>query len=263
MDLPKFVNAWFLADSTDYKYPELPQVPGETLFVLPNQLPEFVENSLPSIKVPFILITTLSDATIPYDIRKESIKLERNPYLIRWYAMNCVEETKKLKHLPVGLDYANRRDWQVIENVIHQLTSNKTPKLPKIYGNFHFMLATRYGKDREEAIRDIPKHLIDYQELRLSQEDTYKRMSSYKFIASPFGNGFDCHRTWEALVLGCIPIVRSSGLDPMFKGLPVLIVNSWKEITEELLDSFQPDTSAMEKLTLSYWIAQIRKAPHV
>ena len=40
-------------------------------------------------------------------------------------------------------------------------------------------------------------------------------MIKYTFILSPAGIGLDCHRTWEALCLGCIPIVCI----PEFKNL--------------------------------------------
>jgi hypothetical protein len=76
-------------------------------------------------------------------------------------------------------------------------------------------------------------------------------------VASPRGNGEDCHRTWEALVLGCIPIVKSSPLDPLYDDLPVLIVKDWKDITEDMLKNtielFSKQDFKMEKLTLDYW----------
>lgn len=38
-------------------------------------------------------------------------------------------------------------------------------------------------------------------------------MSNYAFVASPFGHGFECIRTIEALCLGCIVIMKKSFLD--------------------------------------------------
>jgi hypothetical protein len=78
-------------------------------------------------------------------------------------------------------------------------------------------------------------------------------MINYKYVLSPHGNGLDCHRTWEALILGCIPIMKTSALDPMFDGLPVLIVKNWSDVTQELLDTFVPQTN-LEKLHTSYWL---------
>jgi hypothetical protein len=71
----------------------------------------------------------------------------------------------------------------------------------------------------------------------------------------------DCHRTWEALALGCIPIVRSSGMNALFDELPVLIVNKWSEVTRELLDNtiekFKERTFNYDKLKLQYWVDKI------
>ncbi len=59
---------------------------------------------------------------------------------------------------------------------------------------------------------------------RLPQEQLWREYSSAAFGISPPGRGVDCHRTWEMLYFGMIPIVLSSSLDPMFQGLPVVIV---------------------------------------
>ena len=82
------------------------------------------------------------------------------------------------------------------------------------------------------------------------------------FVLSPHGNGLDCHRTWEALCLGCIPIVKTSPLDSMYNELPVLIVNDWNDITIELLqktvDEYKGREFRYEKLTLKYWMDMIK-----
>lgn len=49
------------------------------------------------------------------------------------------------------------------------------------------------------------------------------------FVPAPAGNGLDCHRTWEALYLGCIPVVLRKeycGDD----NWPVMVVDSWNEL---------------------------------
>ena len=40
------------------------------------------------------------------------------------------------------------------------------------------------------------------------------------------GNGEDCHRTWEAVLLGSIPIVRPSGIGNLYKDAPILILGN-------------------------------------
>jgi hypothetical protein len=84
-------------------------------------------------------------------------------------------------------------------------------------------------------------------------------MVKYKFVLSPPGNGIDCHRTYEAIALGCIPIVKSSPLDPLYEGLPVIIVQDWSEVTRELLEKEYPYNMDIysEKMYLQYWIDKI------
>lgn len=61
--------------------------------------------------------------------------------------------------------------------------------------------------------------------------------SSY-FTVSPDGNGKDCHKTWEALYMGSIPIVTDSYFARKFKeyGIPLLIINDWSEYKTLQLD---------------------------
>ena len=49
------------------------------------------------------------------------------------------------------------------------------------------------------------------------------------------GFGIYTHRFYESVWLGCTPIVISSGLDDLYKKFGALIVDSWDEVTEELL----------------------------
>ena len=63
----------------------------------------------------------------------------------------------------------------------------------------------------------------------------YREMRRFRFLVSPHGAGLDSYRTWEALLAGIIPIVKSSPLDPLYRSLPVLVVRRWEEVTEELL----------------------------
>jgi len=93
------------------------------------------------------------------------------------------------------------------------------------------------------------------------REVAWRTQANCAFVAAPHGGGLDCHRTWEALIIGCVPIVRRSMLDPMYSGLPVLIVDDWSQVTSERLKAVHaspPDRASMEKVTLAYWTGLIR-----
>jgi hypothetical protein len=87
-----------------------------------------------------------------------------------------------------------------------------------------------------KAVEKIVKDVIFYEPSHLKRYDSWKKQSEYAFVVSPHGNGLDCHRTWEALCLGCIVIVKTSPIDSLYEDLPVLIVKDWSEINQSLLN---------------------------
>ena len=91
--------------------------------------------------------------------------------------------------------------------------------------------------------------------------ETWKLQSQYQFVLSPHGAGLDCHRTWEALLLGCIPIVKKAKLNDLFVDLPVITVEDWSEINSAFLKKIAEEIALkninQEKLFMRYWKAQI------
>lgn len=83
------------------------------------------------------------------------------------------------------------------------------------------------------------------------------------YVASPRGNGLDCHRFWEGLYLGVTPIVERSPLDSLYEQAEnVLFVDSFADVTyEKLMDElprFQKIVEArgnnpLKVLTRAYW----------
>ena len=77
---------------------------------------------------------------------------------------------------------------------------------------------------------------VNFTDTLLQMNHHYDILASSHFVLSPRGNGLDCFRTWEALALGTIPMVKKSGpFDAMYEGLPVLLVSRWEDVTLELL----------------------------
>jgi len=71
-----------------------------------------------------------------------------------------------------------------------------------------------------------------------SSKEYFTSLPEYKFVISPEGNGVDCHRHYEALIAGCIPILEDNPLViEKYKGLPILYTKDYSEITEEYLIS--------------------------
>lgn len=247
------------------------------IYICSSALPHFCNIMLPHIKSNFILVSGDCDLTMPNDVFNEKqVELFLNhPLLIHWFCQNMVMKHDKITCIPIGLDYhtmTTRKIWGNItsprdqEHILNSIKSKCAPfsqRTVKCYANFHFTLKTRYAGDRMNALTEVPKELVFYQPKPVNRMDTWKKQMEYAFVISPHGGGYDCHRTWEALVLGCIPIVKTSKIDILYDDLPVLIVNDWKDVNVELLENTIAKFSNMEfryeRLTLSYWMQKIRQ----
>lgn len=110
----------------------------------------------------------------------------------------------------------------------------------------------------------------------------WKGLLDHKFIISPEGNGIDCHRHYEALMAGCIPIVEDNPLiRDKYKGCPVVYTKNYMDISEtklnklydEMLDqtydfsclflsTYTEDQQRKIKEAGNYWLKKLTKTPH-
>jgi hypothetical protein len=148
---------------------------------------------------------------------------------------------------------------------------NNVNKVIRVSNNVNIVDTVTYTNyERLEALFTIPRDLVYIQETPLNRYDTWGAYTQHVFVASPRGNGLDTIRTWEALMLGCIVIVRRipghrvSLLEELYRDLPVVIIDHWFSITRDFLDQILSEyaqrTFRYEKLGMSYWIDQIEAA---
>jgi len=250
-----------------------------TIYVCITAIPFFINNVFDKIPVKFILVTGDNDETCPYDIlNKETfINFVESDKIIHWFSQNCMSHVhKKLTQIPIGLDYhtmanadhawgkkLSSKDQELCLKNIKKSSKPFYERKVKAYSNFHFFMETKFGYDRKDAFKSIDKRLVYYEECKVERAVSWQKQSEYAFVISPHGNGLDCHRTWEALCLGCIPIVKTSILDPLYEELPVLIVKDWSQLNENILNEtinlFKNKTFNYEKLTLTYWMNKINE----
>ena len=255
---------------------------GMSIYVCSDLLKFFVLQILPKINNKFVLVTGDSDMCIPKVAltNSESATLINSPYLLKWFAQNTqIQRHEKIIQLPIGLDYHTisndpncNYNWKTDgegrlpkdqEGILINLRQQMKPfydRNPLIYVNFT-PTNDRFGQ-RKNAFDQIPNALLFINQSFTKRTQNWNNITQYTFVLSPFGNGMDCHRTWEALCLGAIPIVKAANFQKMFEDLPVLIVNDWFEITRELLDKtiedFKSREFKYEKLTLQCWVKLIK-----
>lgn len=246
------------------------------IYICSSALIQFSKIMLPQINFKFVLLSGDCDEDIPNEIfrtKKEFNLFVNNNNLIHWYCQNWVGNHEKVTLMPIGMDYhtmqsktifwgpkTNAKDQELLLMKIRNKMNPFWEREVKCYSNFHFTTNTKHGYDRIDAIKNIKEDLIYYEPKKIIRFASWNKQTNYAFVISPHGGGYDCHRTWEALLLGCIVIVKSSKLDKLYDNLPVLIVNNWSDITVELLNNtiktFRNKTFNYDKLTLQYWIDQ-------
>jgi hypothetical protein len=196
------------------------------IFVESSLLIEFFKNIHSKIENKYILISHNGDE----NIGKEYLKYIDDK-LHLWFAQNCTIEHNKIIPIPIGLENYYHYNHGRIEN-FHKLINTNKRKIEKIlYG---FSIKTN-PKERMKALSILEKS--NYTEKITKNYNSYdylKNMQKYIAIASPAGNGLDCHRTWESLYLGTMPIVNNSAMTRYFKsiGLPLYIIDEYSELSE-------------------------------
>ncbi len=246
---------------------------NESVYICADALEDFAANILPRLKTEIVLVSGDADKTIQLSDAYAQTIIESSK-VRRWFAQNLVDSHPKLVQMPIGLDYHTLSSnaghfWGAQQSPLEQeaaimslqkLAKPIQERFPRIYGNFHFEITRG---DRHEAYNEITSDLIEYQAEKSDRQTTHTNQMKYAFVASPFGVGLDCHRTWEALALGCIPIIKRSGLARLFEDMPVLVIDNWKDITRELLQSTiqrfadQQPFWKHPKMRLDYWMQQI------
>lgn len=174
--------------------------------------------------------------------------MEKKPNNInKWFSTNVVYQSDDLVGIPLGVsnDYTKNYD---LENFI-----GGNPKREDLLF-VNFRINTNF-KERNYAFKHLKK--VATPKMNISQHKFFQQVLKSKFVSAPWGNGFDTHRLWESLYLGCIPITRNHFSYKNFNDLPILFVSRWEKINRDFLLEkyedliFQPKN--IQKLKFSYW----------
>lgn len=252
---------WVIGDHTDWFDPEWVQK-GDVILVDYFYLNWFVDHLHDEIREPYILLTTDKGAWAPHP---RVHKILYDPKCAAWFARNMVfSGHPKLFQLPMGPDVGFfRHEVGAEKELLEAIQKKPYPKKHMLYMNFY----PRKHGDRDQIVQLFEHQPYCFSGNRTGQTWTslplplfYEELASSQFALSPLGFETDCLRTWEALILGTIPIVEHSFLDPLFQGLPVVKVHQWSEIDLPFLEEQYAKLKNVKddrKLYFDYWQDQI------
>lgn len=230
---------------------------GDTIYVNACYMEFFFKNVHPHIDSKYILITHFGDHPVP-GYYAEYLEDEN---LALWVGQNVEQpDHPKLMSIPIGITPKNLHfETHLALNKVIQFSS----RLRKQY-----LLYLNQHDGTNPVVRGRIRGIFAntsfcFCSSRVSYDEYLAHLACSKFVVSPPGGGHDCYRTWEAMLLGCIPIVERSPVVCLFEDLPVLIIDDWNEVTEEFLNKKHEEmatkTYKLEKLYAEYWLNLIRE----
>lgn len=190
-------------------------------------------------------------------------------YFYKIYCVNIINESEKIFSIPIGLENLHYVRNGLVDTFREHSCLNKLsllkPKSNLLFSSFNV------GTNLEE--RTIVRNQIIKSRFastfKVVPAETYKRCLSDSFFSiSPPGNGADCHRTWESIYFGVVPVVLKGYLSNKYiDNLPIHSVSSYEEFLQlndiDLIDLYNSLISRpLDMAFLNYWDRVFREQTH-
>jgi hypothetical protein len=245
----------------------------------------FMEKLDPLITEPYIILT---HGCALETISEEQLSYLASEKIIAWFGIHPHKNGhRKFIPVPVGIGQMGHKSFTRMPNLSDAEAYNEVNNfLKNLRENvqktqlLHLNFDKASSDDRKKSMKLFTDwNFSAFTEKPLPFREYITEMANYKFTLSPRGQGPDCLRTWEALIIGTIPIVmrgqygfwftpgnplmpRASQLDTLYEDLPILIIESWTQITKEFLDAKYIEIASkkydIRKLYTEYWHAKIK-----
>eukprot|EP00930_Biecheleria_cincta_P044427 TRINITY_DN30544_c0_g1_i1.p1 TRINITY_DN30544_c0_g1~~TRINITY_DN30544_c0_g1_i1.p1 ORF type:complete len:396 (+),score=63.35 TRINITY_DN30544_c0_g1_i1:61-1248(+) len=254
---------------------------GAVVYVVTTALQPFVDQILPQLKSKIKLVTGDAVKGPIAVLGKASFdELANDSRVMQWWGQNGVdgeESNPKFTQLPIGLDYHTLKDqatnWgpqatpETQESELLAMSKaapifmNRSTKV--FYSGGSSSPLRAHIADLLQAQPDLVDEPTSY----LGRNAFWEECGLHRFVASPPGAGVDCHRTWEAIALGSIPLV-SNRLHGLYEknrfNVVMLSDEDWGDLSSAAVKkkmevaTAKHQASIPEAMFLKYWIDKIR-----
>jgi hypothetical protein len=227
------------------------------IFCESDCISDLSEKILRKLTVPITLILGNSDQN--HDSAFKNLKSYVN--VKRIFAQNLETSMEGFCPLPIGLENL----WRASHGKTSEFKKlSKVSKIRKPRIMWTFTVNTNPAV-RSKAAQELSNIEVADRFGIISSKEHRELLLSYSFVASPPGNGLDTHRAWEAMYLGCVPIVLRSYMTEYFEelGLPIWVVDAYSQIEslteQQLSEKYQELKPGFENKALwfDFWANQI------
>jgi hypothetical protein len=176
------------------------------------------------------------------------------------YCVNILEESHRVMALPIGLENRNKlrngveRDYVLRGNYSKQVCDNQQITF---LACFNLLTNPEERMSAISAALNLPNAKIILNSISPKAYREYLRKS--KYVISPPGNGPDCHRTWEALYMNAIPIVKKEYWPFKDINIPVIQIEDWNSISLLQVDSIATQDFSFQDSSFSnplFWLSR-------
>lgn len=195
---------------------------NDSLFVSFNRLEEFVADFLPSIRVDVVLITTPWHlVTYPSEgwMKPLGANITSHPHILGWFVKwvgwvtEGLETHSKVHSFPLGLKpKMGKADFRnPIPTYRRAFLESFNGGQPKNKSQLLYLSPLRPTNNVRSVIFNQYENLNGRKSNLVGYSEYLSEISASHYVLSPDGDNPDCHRHYEAIGLGAIPITQ---LDP-------------------------------------------------
>lgn len=189
----------------------------------------------------FVLVTHNGDRVVEHTGVPSNIKA--------WYTQNLNFIHDRVFALPIGLENPK---WHP-DKIPQMLSMTESSK--RVSRGFCQFNPDTYPKERKNLTQDLKNNQIEVDSYACINGENFFQylfnLKIYKYCFCPRGNGIDTHRIWEALYMGCIPVVKRYTTHEFCEAeLPIIFVDEWKDFKDV---EFEASRFKSPILTMEYW----------
>ena len=237
---------------------------NDTIYVNLAYLQEFVRDFLPLIRQDFVLLTDNWKAMYPKWIGNCSVDIVDHPHVLKWFSTNIgnytggMERHDKVAPFPLGLktNMKGAKTGYRTPSKIYRKVFQETLDNPGMWQNKNETVFAGYIRITNQHRKQIPNG-------RNLPYDVYlRKLANAKYVISPNGDHPDCHRHYEAIGMGAIPITELDAHH--FRHLnaaPTIFKNSMWNMTHLQLTLPQDDWKRVNRNMIfeEYWIEYVER----
>ena len=148
------------------------------------------------------------------------------------YCVNILEESNRVLALPIGLENRNKLRNGVKGDYVLRKRHKSTLNVERgitFLACFNLLTNPKERTSALSAAFNLPNATVILNPITPKLYRWYLKNSDY--VISPPGNGPDCHRTWEALYMNAIPIVKKDYWPFKNIDIPVMQIEDWNSIS--------------------------------